>query len=806
MPGAIRNDWPGLAASLSELDDARLAALLTLRPDLASPPPRDWAALAARAGAWHSAREALGGLDRGSVHVVEALCLLPEPALVADVAGLLDVAPDDHDLCAAIDNLVDRALVFRQGDSRLHLLAALRQLDHPAGLGPPLEAVLATMTGPALEQMARRLGLKPAKVMAGTRAVITAALSDPATVAAVVAAGPQGCEELAARASAERPVVYVPGGMYGFTDRSPAGWMVNRGLLGIVDYYNAAMPREPAVALRGGRIFAAGVLRRPPLAPDPVDAGAVDRAAAEQAGGLVAAVAALLQMWSEEPAALLKAGGIGVREVRRAAKAADRPPPEAARIIEMAAAAGLVGADPASERAVPTAAYDDWLALETPDRWAMLATAWLDAELHVSVAGATGVNGKPIAPMLDRSPEHGARRRRRLALDVLGDVGPGEAVAPAAVRERARWALPAAWDYGPAGPDTLVQWTLDEAEMLGVAALGSLSTAGRCLIAGRPQDAASALGALLPPAVTEFVIQADLTAIIAGEPAPALRAELDLLADVESKGAATVYRFSEPSLRRAFDSGRGAGDILAFLEGHATRGVPQPLAYLVADLGRRFGTIRVGAVTTYVRSDDQGLLAEVLRARTLAKLRLRAIAPTVLVTHADAADVVAGLQAAGYLPAQEAAGGGLVVTRPATHRLSARRLPERRLAPAPDPWALVTALRTTAVAPPPRPAPLPPAPVRLPPSLLDTPRPPDIVRGSPAVRAALEQACDEFWLVRLSHVAADGRGSELTVEPTEIAGRYLYATCFPRGNEQRFAVDRIEWLRVLTEAEERLIG
>ena len=105
--------------------------------------------------------------------------------------------------------------------------------------------------------------------------------------------------------------------------------------------------------------------------------------------------------------------------------------------------------------------------------------------------------------------------------------------------------------------------------------------------------------------------------MISGEPATAIRTELDLLGDVESKGAATVYRISEGSVRRAFDAGRTAEDILAFLARHATRGVPQPLTYLVTDIGRRFGNVRVGSAISYLRSDDPALLAEVLQALSL---------------------------------------------------------------------------------------------------------------------------------------------------------------------------------------------
>jgi hypothetical protein len=803
MPAALQ-DWPGLAAALSRFDDAQLARLLTLRPDLSSPAPRDWSTLASRAGGWPSARDAYRSLDRAGLRVAEALCLLPPPVSLADLATLLEVPADDADLASTLLRLEERALAFRLTGDQIRLLPALRQLDYPGGLGPPLASLLHTLTGPALEQLAVRLGARPAKLMAETRDLIAGILADPHKVGPLIDGAPPGVAELAARAAADGPLVSVPGGLYGFTDRTPAGWMANRGLLGVVDYYTAVMPREPIIALRRGHVFPPGGLRRPGLAPGPVDGVAVDRTAAERAARLVADVASVLDLWSAEPAAVLKAGGMGVREVRRAAKATGRSETDAARIIELAAVAGLARADFGSARALPTEAYDEWLALDTPARWVRLATAWLEAELHLNLAGAIGEKEKPIAPLLHRAPERDARRRRRLVLGVLAEVAPGQAAPAAAVRDRAQWDEPGAWMGGPAAAGTLVYWTLTEAEMLGVAALGALSTAGRALFAGQAQAAVADLAALLPPAVAEFVIQADLTAVIAGEPAPAVRAQLDLMADVESKGAATVYRFSEQSLRQAFDSGRSAADILEFLEGHATRGVPQPLVYLVNDLGRRFGNVRVGAVTTYLRSDDPALLAEVVSARATAKLRLRSIAPTVLVTDADAATVTSTLQAAGYLPAREAADGGLLLAAPAAHRLAPTRFPPRKPAPPPDIPAVVAALRRAPVAPegpPPAPA-LTPRPG---PSLLDTPRPAEIIKVPRLIRRLLEEACDEYWLVRLGYINDHGRSAELTVEPIEVDTVYLYGTCYPDGDDRQLVVDRIEWVRVLTEAEERLV-
>ena len=130
----------------------------------------------------------------------------------------------------------------------------------------------------------------------------------------------------------------------------------------------------------------------------------------------------------------------------------------------------------------------------------------------------------------------------------------------------------------------------------------ALSSFGLLLAEGDTEGAGKLLSGLVPAVVDRVIFQADLTATAAGEAAPGLRSELDLLADFESGGHATVWRFSQASLRRGFDAGRRAAEIEAFLERHAVHGVPQALSYLVDDMGRRYGKARVGRAASYVRS------------------------------------------------------------------------------------------------------------------------------------------------------------------------------------------------------------
>ena len=94
----------------------------------------------------------------------------------------------------------------------------------------------------------------------------------------------------------------------------------------------------------------------------------------------------------------------------------------------------------------------------------------------------------------------------------------------------------------------------------GVVALDALSDPGRALLTA-PDRLVAALRATLPAPIDHVLLQADLTAVAPGPLEAGLARELDLAADVESAGGATVYRFSEPSIRRALDAGRSATDL-----------------------------------------------------------------------------------------------------------------------------------------------------------------------------------------------------------------------------------------------------
>jgi hypothetical protein len=200
-----------------------------------------------------------------------------------------------------------------------------------------------------------------------------------------------------------------------------------------------------------------------------------------------------------------------------------------------------------------------------------------------------------------------------------------------------------------------------------------------------PGKAGAALRAVLPDPVDHILLQADLTAVAPGPLDPELERELDLVGEVESAGGATVYRFTEPTVRRALDAGRTAAELHELFATRSATPVPQNLTYLVDDVARRHGRLRGGTALSFLRSDDEVLISEVLASPAAGTLELRRIAPTVAVSPLPLAELMDGLRDAGFTPAAEDTGGAVVDLSDRGRRTAPRRRSADRAARAADP-------------------------------------------------------------------------------------------------------------------------
>jgi hypothetical protein len=549
--------------------------------------------------------------------------------------------------------------------------------------------------------------------------------------------------------------------------------------------------------LRGGRTTREPVGAPPSLATSARDAALVDRAAAGAAFELVRHVELLLEHWGTEPPNALRAGGLGVRDLRAVGELLHVDERVAALLVELAAAAELVdvgSTDDQDASWLPTDTFDVWTAASPADRWTRLALAWLDTPRMVGLVGSRA-GGKPVnalAPDLERGWLPETRRRALVELAALpaGEVLAAGTGLPSLV-DRLAWIRP----RRPAARREAVAWAMEEAAVVGVVALGGLASHGRALLADEDptHHAAAALEPLLPDPVDHMLLQADLTAIAPGPLEQQLAHHLATLADVESRGGATVYRFTERSIRRGFDSGWSAGEIHAFLTASSRTPVPQPLVYLVDDVSRKFGTVRVGSAESFLRSDDESALAELVHHPGAASLRLRRIAPTVVVSDVPIDVLLPRLRELGSAPVVEAPDGTVRMTRRQVHRA---RSPRSR--PRPEPVqgfphdarsaarfearvaATVTAVRAGDRAAEHRPA--------RPSSTAGAPG----ARPSPAeVLAALREAADAKQSVLIGYVDNQGATVDRVVDPVHVHAGQLSAYDHRADDVRLFSVHRI---------------
>lgn len=664
-----------------------LVALLGLRPDLAAPPPASVRALAARATSRASLDRCLAQADAAVLAVLDAVVALEGPTTGPVTAHRLSTAVGT-DVAAALDRTAALALVW-EDDGGLHAAPGLAEAlgPHPAGLGPPLVATLTRRSSAALSALADALGVDSHVDALASR------LADRAVVDELLGQAPPGASAVLDALTWGPPVGRSPAA--GSPAHAAVAWLLRHGLLALGDSQHVLLPREVGLALRDGRVVAAAP-HPPEPGGEPVPPASVEADAAQHALEAVRLVGAVVDAWGAEPPAVLRAGGLGVRELRRLAGRLGVTEAETATLVEVAGAVGLVvddGEDPPSFR--PTTAADDWAALPESRRWSDLVAAWLPAERAPWLVGTRDEKGAVRGALDPASRRPWVPRLRAAVLGVLAEAG---ARRPSAEEVHAVLA----WRSPRSAPTPhAVAAVLDEARLLGLTGAGALCAAGLAALRARvaaagqddgalggplPAGAAGASGgpggadpaevlALhLPPAVNEVLLGGDLTGIVPGRPTTDLAALLESAATVESRGGGLTVRFTEASVRAALDTGRTAEDLLAALGSHARSGVPQPLEYLVLDTARRHGQVRAGLASSYVRG-EAAALAGLPSDPALRSLGLQLLAPTVLTAQVSPATLVAALRDRGVPAVVEDAQGRLVAAGSQAHRVRLRRRP-----------------------------------------------------------------------------------------------------------------------------------
>jgi hypothetical protein len=550
------------------------------------------------------------------------------------------------------------------------------------------------------------------------------------------------------------------------------GWLRARALVVCITWSHVVhVPAEVEVALRG-RLFASWEPEPPPLELAPLES---DRHPAE----LVVEVDGLLDHW-REPVTLLQSGDLGVRDCHRVATALGVPEGAVRFLASLAISAGLFSVQqPRQARArnarrpakpqpgrlvLVDEAAADWRGRPVAERWAALLEPWRHALRETEAAMVRVV-------------------------DELAALPSGQGASPVSLAQRLTWRPPEAFpDAEAAMPE--IGAALATLYRLGIGGgatgpIAGVSDLGRAALRGaRPER----LDPLFPPMEESCTITADLRIVVGGPPEPELARTLSALADLEAASPARVYRLSEASLRRALDGGMDAAELAGFLRARCPTGLPQNVAALIEDVGRRHGRLRVGHAAVYLHAADPALVAEVAANRRLRGLHLRVLAPTVAVVEgADERQALEALRRAGYMPAAD---GDAPPARQAAVRRRPASAPPAEPAP-PDHRGLVERLLANA-----RPA--PPSTLR---ALADDELRSGAQITAPAdVERLLRLAVDGGLVVEIEY--QNGQSGSVTrraIEPRLAGERGVVGWCRLRQDDRSFAFAGVRWARATGE-------
>jgi hypothetical protein len=200
--------------------------------------------------------------------------------------------------------------------------------------------------------------------------------------------------------------------------------------------------------------------------------------------------------------------------------------------------------------------------------------------------------------------------------------------------------------------------------------------------------------------------------------------------------------------------------------------VPQGLTYLIDDVARRHGQLRVGMAQSFVRCEDAALLAQAVAAPAAEQLEMRLLAPTVAVSQAPISEVLGALRDAGFAPAAEDSTGTIVDIRARGARVPAppgRRRSYRSATPTVQTLgAIVAVLRKVAATPA------------------------SGLRLDPAVAITqLQEAAHTQASVVIGYVDPAGVATQRVVAPINVRGGQLTAYDPASGRVREFAIHRV---------------
>lgn len=758
-----------LADELAGRSDDQLARLLSLRTDLASPPPQGTAVLAQRALSSTSITLVGDSLDLLAVAVLDVVTSAATPPTPAAVRKALAPRADVAQVSAQITALTELGLLWADG----------RRLAAPAHAPSALPWQGRHITAPTSSRTPDQWRTELDRLPQAQTALLR-----------TLSVGPPLGRSRDAAPDAD-PTLPVP-------------TLIANGMLARIDDQTVEIVPIVRQLLREEPLLRLDDLRPPPLTPSGATSRFtlpdVDAAAGGEALELIRHATAVLHLLGENPAAVLRSGALGIRELRRLSKATGLSVTRVGLVVELLGYLRFIDAgypDPpptvgADDFAwAPTHAADGWLRQSTERQWQTLLATWLRMPRRAWLVGQPDRDGNALPALSTDVYDGQAAGLRTTILTALAEAEPGASVDIDDLTSYLLWRHPRRLRQFTR---VLIAENIREATELGLVAHNALSSVGRAALLSPPAESdaaiASAIDVSLPKPVDHFLTQADLTLIVPGPMTHELADQVELVADLESGGAASVYRVTEATVRRALDAGRSGAELTSMFTTHSSTPVPQALTYLIEDVARRHGSLRVGIASSFIRCEDTAMMAEVLRSDAAEVLALRALAPTVAISGAPVRDVIDQLRAAGFAPAGEDSSGTLVDLRPQGSRIRDTRAPRHTDPRRPPPSTqqlkqIVSRIRSADRA------------ARTPPTTSPTSAPVRASGNGESAVALIQLALRAGRQLRIDYVDAHGGASRHVVRPRLLGAGQLVAADVATDEEQHFSLHRVTSIELL---------
>jgi hypothetical protein len=381
-----------------------------------------------------------------------------------------------------------------------------------------------------------------------------------------------------------------------------------------------------------------------------VVAGTAEAAAIEASLATISTLDEIARLIRDAPLKELARGGLNAGDSARLSVLMPSPEVTATHVLALGSLGGLLSKQQGIWLA--SANLDQWLELDTAARWQHLAQAWLTGQPEM------------VVHVLRTRIAWGSQLTEFLANEFPVDHS---------------WI------------ETDLAQALETAELLALSSKGTVTELGRSVLTGTWSDALGRVTALVPPFTEHVYVQHDFTIVAPGPLAPADDVFMRQLCTVDSRGLATTFRLTPAGVNKLLSSGLDAASILQQLQRLSATEVPQAVAYLITDLGTKFGSVRVREHEGYtsVRATDNMVLRTIAADKSLSALGLRAQGDDELACHHPAHVVVNALSESKYPAELEDASGNLVA------RITARPRVEPRALAVDPATALVERLRGT---------------------------------------------------------------------------------------------------------------